>query len=299
MSESVNPEKSLLSQTREWLQQYDLRTRKSLGQHFLINAGILHNIIQTAALSPEDIVLEVGPGLGVLTRELVKKAGWVIAVELDSKLSEMLKQSLASCPNVSVINKDILEVEPLELMRQESNKFPQALAGQKRFKLVANLPYYITAPILRHFCEAELKPQEMVVMVQKEVAKNITAQPGELGILAISVQYYGKPQIAGYVPAGNFFPAPKVDSAILKITFYDRPPLEVTSEESFFKIVRAGFCAARKQIGNSLAQGLAMPKPEVLFLLEKAEVAQQRRAETLSLEEWARLERVFSEAKSQ
>jgi 16S rRNA (adenine1518-N6/adenine1519-N6)-dimethyltransferase len=299
MNESVNPEKSLLSQTREWLQQYDLRTRKSLGQHFLINAGILHNIIQTAALAPEDIVLEVGPGLGVLTRELVKKAGWVIAVELDSKLSEMLQQSLASCPNVSVINKDILEVEPLELIRQESIKFPQALAGQKGFKLVANLPYYITAPILRHFCEAELKPQEMVVMVQKEVAKNITAQPGELGILAISVQYYGKPQIAGYVPAGNFFPAPKVDSAILKITFYDRPPFEVTSEKSFFEIVRAGFCAARKQIGNSLAQGLAMPKPEVLSLLERAEVAQQRRAETLSLEEWARLERVFSEAKSQ
>ncbi len=297
MSEPAIPDKSLLAQTREWLKQYNLHARKRLGQHFLINPGILHNITRAAALTPEDIVLEIGPGLGVLTRELVKQAGWVLAVELDNSLCEILKKNLAAFRNISIINRDILEIEPAELIQQERSRFPPALAQVEKYKLVANLPYYITAPIIRHFCEARLKPQEMVIMVQKEVAKNITAEPGELSILAVSVQFYGKPQIAGYVPAGNFFPAPKVDSAILKVSVYEKPPFEVTAEESFFEIVRAGFCAARKQIGNSLAQGLDIPKAEVLSLLEKVGVAAQRRAETVSLEEWARMERVFSEAR--
>jgi 16S rRNA (adenine1518-N6/adenine1519-N6)-dimethyltransferase len=296
MTDFVTPEKSLLAQTREWLQQYDLHARKGLGQHFLVNPGVLKNIIQSAELSAEDVVLEIGPGLGVLTRELVNQAGWVIAIELDSKLCEMLRQTFASCPNISIINHDILNIEPLEIIQQEKAKFPSTLTFPQ-YKLVANLPYYITAPIIRHFCEARIKPQMMVIMVQKEVAKNIVAQPGDMGILAISVQFYGKPQIAGYVPAGNFYPAPKVDSAILKINLYPKPPFEVTSEHSFFEIVRAGFCAARKQIGNSLAQGLDMPKPEVLCLLDKAGVKPQKRAETLSLEEWARMERIFSEAR--
>ncbi len=133
-------------------------------------------------------------------------------------------------------------------------------------------------------------------MVQKEVAKNIVAQPGDLSILAISVQYYGKPEIVGYVPAGNFYPVPKVDSAILKITMYPEPPVKVTGEKSFFKIVRAGFCARRKQVANSLAQGLDIPKAEVLSLMQKAGVSPQKRPETLTLEEWARLEKIFTEA---
>jgi 16S rRNA (adenine1518-N6/adenine1519-N6)-dimethyltransferase len=299
MTDFVTPEKSLLTQTREWLQQYDLHARKGLGQHFLINSGVLRSITQAAELSPEDVVLEIGPGLGVLTRELVNQAGWVITVELDNKLTEILRKTFDSSRNISIINQDILDIEPMEIIQQERIKFPAPLHGQDNYKLVANLPYYITAPIIRHFCEARLKPKMMVIMVQKEVAKNIVAQPGEMGILAISVQFYGKPQIAGYVPAGNFYPVPKVDSAILKILLYAKPPVEVSSEKSFFEIVRAGFCAKRKQIGNSLAQGLDMPKPEVLCLLEKAEVAPQKRAETLSLEEWARLERIFTEARNQ
>jgi 16S rRNA (adenine1518-N6/adenine1519-N6)-dimethyltransferase len=298
MIEPTQPNKSLLAQTRELLQQHDLHTRKRLGQHFLVNSGILKDITQAAGLSREDVVLEIGPGLGVLTQELVTQAGWVIAIELDTRLAETLHQTMDSCRNISIINQDVLETEPLELIQQEKPKFPSTLSGAEKYKLVANLPYYITAPIIRHFCEARLKPQVMVIMVQKEVAKNIVAQPGELSILAISVQFYGKPQIVGYVPAGNFYPVPKVDSAILKISLYSEPPVEVTGEESFFHIVRAGFCAARKQIGNSLAQGLDMPKPEVLCLVEKAGVSSQKRAETLSLEEWARLERIFSEARN-
>jgi 16S rRNA (adenine1518-N6/adenine1519-N6)-dimethyltransferase len=290
-------EKSLLSRTKDLLREYGLQARKGLGQHFLVNSGILNMITGAAELSPSDLVLEVGPGIGILTRELVGQAGWVIAVELDTRLAEMVKETLLPESNFSIINTDVLKVEPLELIQQEKGKFPAAIADPLNYKLVANIPYYITQPIIRHFCEAKLKPRIMVIMVQKEVAKNIVAQPGDLSLLAISVQYYGKPEIVGYVPARNFYPAPKVDSAILKITMYPKPPLIVTAEKSFFKIVRAGFCARRKQVANSLAQGLDIPKPEVLSLMEKAEVIPQKRPETLTLEEWAHLEKIFTEAK--
>jgi 16S rRNA (adenine1518-N6/adenine1519-N6)-dimethyltransferase len=292
-----NPQRSLLTQTRELLERFDLRAKKRLGQHFLINTGILKNILKAAEIVPSDLILEVGPGLGILTGELVQAAGWVCAIELDTKLAELLQQTLAGCQNISIINQDVLEIEPLDLILKEKQRFPEVITEPKKYKLVANLPYYITAPIIRHFCEARLKPQVMVIMVQKEVAQNIVAQPGDLGILAISVQFYGKPEIVSYVPAGNFYPAPKVDSAILKIEVYPQPQFRVSSEEGFFKIVRAGFCAARKQVGNSLAQGLDIPKLEVLSLLEQAGVAPQKRAETLNIEEWARLENIFSEAK--
>jgi 16S rRNA (adenine1518-N6/adenine1519-N6)-dimethyltransferase len=296
-NDEKDAEKSLLHRTKDLLREYGLQARKGLGQHFLVNSGILNMITGAAELSPSDLVLEVGPGIGVLTHELVGQAGWVIAVELDTRLAEMVKETLLPESNFSIINTDVLKVEPLELIQQEKGKFPAAIADPLNYKLVANLPYYITQPIIRHFCEAKLKPRIMVIMVQKEVAKNIIAQPGDLSLLAISVQYYGKPEIVGYVPARNFYPAPKVDSAILKITMYPKPPLIVTSEKSFFKIVRAGFCARRKQVANSLAQGLDIPKPEVLSLMEKTEVIPQKRPETLTLEEWAHLEKIFTEAK--
>lgn len=295
MVDSGTPEKSLLSQARELLQQHDLKAKKRLGQHFLINSGVLKKILQAANLSPSDLVLEIGPGLGVLTRQLVARAGYVIAVELDTQLANLLVETFSISKNVSVINKDILEVEPLDLIQTEQAKFPSGIPDPLSYKLVANLPYYITAPILRHFCEAKLKPCTMVVMVQKEVARNIVARPGEMSILAISIQFYGQPRIIDIVPAGNFYPPPRVDSAILKIDLYPHPPLAVSSEAAFFKIVRAGFCAARKQIANSLAQGLDIPKAEVLSLLQKAGLSPQRRAEDLSLEDWANLERIIFE----
>jgi 16S rRNA (adenine1518-N6/adenine1519-N6)-dimethyltransferase len=297
MIESSSPKsESLLSQTRFLLDHYDLQAKKGLGQHFLVNSGILKNITRAADLAPSDLVLEVGPGIGVLTHALVELAGWVIAVELDTPMAEALKETLKPHENYSIFNRDILDIEPGELILQEKAKFPPALAGRTDYKLVANLPYYITQPIIRHFCEAKLKPKMMIIMVQKEVAQNIVAKPGDLRILAISVQFYGKPEIMGYVPAGNFFPVPKVDSAILKISLYPEPRYKVTGEKHFFKIVRAGFCATRKQIANSLAQGLGLPKPEVIALLEKAGVAPTLRPETLTLEEWASLERIFAGA---
>jgi 16S rRNA (adenine1518-N6/adenine1519-N6)-dimethyltransferase len=298
LTDSSSSERSLLSQAKELLQQYQMHARKGLGQNFLVNSSILDKITQAAALSSSDLVIEVGPGLGVLTRQLIDRSGHVIAVEVDPHMIEILQNTLGSVPNLSLIQRDILEVEPLDLVLQESPRFASNISPPYQYKLVANLPYYITQPILRHFCEARLKPSMMVVMLQKEVAKNIVAKPGDLSILAISIQFYGKPQIVAVVPAGNFYPAPKVDSAILKIEMYSQTAVQVTSEENFFRTVRAGFCAARKQLANSLSQGLELPKMEVLSLMQKAKVEPQKRAETLTLEEWARLEKVFYEVKN-
>ena len=277
---------SLLAQTRRLLRRFDLKARKGLGQHFLIDREVLELITSAAELTPADVIVEVGPGLGALTRELARQAGWVIAIELDDKLAALLKQTLASFNNVTIINDDVLKIEPGAWLKEQKVRFP--------YKIVANLPYYITSPVLRHFLEASAKPQMMIVMVQKEVAEAIVAKPGEMSLLSVSIQFYGEPRIISYVPAQCFYPAPKVDSAILRIDPYPQPTLAVTDVGSFFDLVRAGFTAPRKQIANSLAQGLGLPKGEVLSLLEKADVVSQRRAETLTLGEWAQLWRVFT-----
>jgi 16S rRNA (adenine1518-N6/adenine1519-N6)-dimethyltransferase len=175
-----------------------------------------------------------------------------------------------------------LQLDPREL-----------LEGRRNYKVVANLPYYIAAPILRHFLEASLKPSLMVVMVQKEVGQSIAAAPGDMSILGISVQLYGKPTIVDYVPAQSFYPQPKVDSAIVRIDVYPKPAVEVADIAGFFEIVKAGFSAPRKQIRNSLTLGLQVTSAEVVELLEQADIAPKRRPETLSLEEWAKLYRAF------
>jgi 16S rRNA (adenine1518-N6/adenine1519-N6)-dimethyltransferase len=285
----------LLTQTKRLLRHFDLKVKKRLGQHFLIDGEVLRLIISAAELTPEDIVLEIGPGLGILTKELAKKAGWVIAVELDSKLASVLKQTLASFPNVTIINEDILHLDPPTLLAKAKVKSPPPIT----YKVVANLPYYITSPVLRHFLEASPKPKTMIVMVQKEVAQAIVAEPGQHSVLSISIQFYGKPRIISYVPARSFYPAPEVDSAILRIDLHPQPLLPVTSEGSFFELVRAGFAASRKQIVNSLVQSLGLPKTEILTRLERAGIIPQRRAETLTLEEWARLWQVFTQAREE
>lgn len=276
---------SLLSQTKRLLRQFDLKARKRLGQHFLIDEGVLSLIVGTAELSPTDVVVEVGPGLGILTKELASRAGRVIAIELDDKLAALLKQTLASFSNVTIVNDDVLGLEPKDLLK-----------GQRvGYKVVANLPYYITSPVLSHFLEASAKPQTMIVMVQKEVAEAIAAEPGRMSLLSVSVQFYGEPRIISRVPAQSFYPVPKVDSAILRIDLYSQPAVAVADEGSFFELVRAGFATPRKQLVNSLAQGLGLAKAEVLTLLERADIESRRRAETLTLEEWARLRRIFEE----
>ncbi len=291
VSEERSSQPSLIVQTRRLLHQHGLRARKGLAQHYLVDEGALQKSVKAAEISPRDIIIEVGPGLGVLTRELASRAGRVVAIELDEQLAAILKQTLGGL-NVTIVNEDVLKVDPAAL---DELKGGHPSPG---YKVVANLPYYITAPVLRHFLEATVKPRVMVLMVQKEVAQSISAKPGEMSILSVSVQFYGRPQIIGDVPARSFYPAPKVDSAILRIDVYDEQLVAVADKGVFFEVVRAGFSAARKQLANSLAQGLGLSKADAMALLERAGVDSRRRAETLSLEEWARLWQEFKERRA-
>jgi 16S rRNA (adenine1518-N6/adenine1519-N6)-dimethyltransferase len=268
---------------RGQLHRLGTRAKKGLGQHFLVDRSVLEKIISAAELEPSDTVIEVGPGLGILTGELVKRAGEVIAIEVDSKLASSLQKRLSKFTNLTVINADVLQLNLQKLIYRKKN-----------YKVVANLPYYIAAPILRHFLEASPKPGLMVVMVQKEVGQSIVAAPGDMSILGISVQLYGRPAIVDYVPAQSFHPQPRVDSAIVRIDVYPKPAVNLTDIASFFEIVKAGFSAPRKQIRNSLALGLQLTSAEAEELLRKADIKSQRRPETLSLEEWANLHRAFS-----
>ncbi len=286
--------KSLLAQTRRLLRQSNLRARKGLGQHFLVDEAVLETITSAAELTPGDVIMEIGPGLGILTGELARQAGLVIAIELDRKLAAILEQTLSSFGNVTIINDDVLKIDPAALLQEQKTKLPSAVNTPFNYKVVANLPYYITSPVLRHFLEASAKPQIMVVMVQKEVAEAIVARPGQMSVLSISVQFYGEPRIISYVPAGCFYPAPEVDSAILRIDVYPQPAVAVGDRDSFFELVRAGFTASRKQIVNSLTQGLGLSKTEILSLLKEVSIVPQRRAETLTLDEWAQLWQVYT-----
>jgi 16S rRNA (adenine1518-N6/adenine1519-N6)-dimethyltransferase len=278
---------SLTQTTKRLLASLDARAKKSLGQHFLIDSGILRKIVDAADLSPQQTVIEVGPGLGVLTSELAKRAGRVIAVELDDVLSGLLDKTLSWADNLTVVHEDVLKITPSALLGKA------AIPAGMEYKVVANLPYYITSAVLRHFLEGDARPTMMVVMVQREVARTITAAPGEMSLLSVAVQFYGEARIVGRVSAHSFYPAPKVDSAILKIRLHPQAFIDPSQTDSFFKIVRAGFCANRKQLVNSLSQGLSVTKEMVRPVLVKAEIEPMRRAETLTIPEWVKLWRVF------
>ena len=270
------------TKAKSLLGQFGLRAKKGLGQHFLVDSRALGRVVAAADLTPEDTVIEVGPGLGVLTQELVQRAGRVIAIEADSEMVSALGEIVARSPNLTVIHGDIMQMDPVSLL-------PSPNAIPTCYKVVANIPYYITSAVLRHFLEASRQPTLMVVMVQKEVGKAIVAQPGDMSLLAVSIQFYGKPSIVARVPARSFYPAPKVDSVILRVDVFEKPPVSVRSSRAFFDTVRAGFSAPRKQLRNSLAQGLAVSTQETAGLLQQAGIDARRRAETLSIEEWGRL----------
>ena len=255
---------------------------------------MLERILWAAELGPEDVVVEVGPGLGILTKKLSEHANKVIAVEIDSKLVRMLRKRLSSLSNVKIIHGDILKVAPRQLLEDVIASEAKQSQLAPRYKVVANLPYYITSPVLRHFLEAQLQPSMMVVMVQKEVGEAIAATSGKMSLLSVRTQFYSKPSIITYVPAENFYPPPKVDSLVLRLDVYSKPPIKVSDFAGFFDIVICGFSSPRKQLRNSLAQSLEIPPSEVALLLEKAKIEATRRAETLSLEEWKRLWEVFA-----
>lgn len=287
------PKHSPRSEIKRLLHSLGLRAKKSLGQHFLVDKRVLQRIITAAELSSQDTVIEVGAGLGILTRELGRKAGKVLAVEIDARLASALSHHLSSLPSVRVINADILQTDPATLLAAEDAGAKQA-EGKVRYKVVANLPYYITSPVLRHFLEASLKPRLMVVMVQQEVGEAIVAPPGKLSLLAVSVQFYAQPSIVTRVAAESFYPQPKVDSVVLRLDLRDQPSVKVPDISCFFQLVRAGFTAPRKQLANSLAQGLGFSSREMAALLQQAGIDPRRRAETLSLEEWAAVGEVLS-----
>ncbi|UCG84709.1 MAG: ribosomal RNA small subunit methyltransferase A [Dehalococcoidia bacterium] len=284
-----NSRESSLARVRSQLRRLRITALKELGQHFLVDNTVLETIISASELSPSDVVVEVGPGLGILTEELVKRAGRTIAVEIDTRLATALNERFPDTVNLTVVNADMLDLEPVDLVGG------RAADGERspHYKVVANLPYYVALPILRHFLEASLKPALLVVMVQKEVAENIVAEPGALSLMGVSVQLYGKATIMGYVPAQSFYPQPKVDSAIVRIDVYPEPAVDVKDVSGFFEVVKAGFSAPRKQIRNSLALGLELDAVEVLNVLTQAGIDPHRRPQTLSLEEWAALQRAL------
>ncbi len=266
------------------LATHNMRPNKSFGQNFLIDREILNKIVEAAEIEPEDAILEVGSGTGVLTRELAKRARRVVAVELERDMLALLEKTTQSYTNVELVARNLLFLDPVEIFEQ------------RPYKLVANLPYYITAPTFRHFLESANAPQIIVVMVQLEVAQRIIAEPGDLSLLAVSVQFYGQPRIMAQVSAKAFFPAPKVDSAILRIDVKPQAPLQGEERNRFFRVVQAGFQERRKQLHNLLTHGLHHKNEEVKAWLAAAKIEANRRAETLSIEEWLRLWRTIEEA---
>jgi 16S rRNA (adenine1518-N6/adenine1519-N6)-dimethyltransferase len=264
-----------------------IRPRKRLGQHFLTDPRILESIAAAADVTPTDSVLEIGPGLGHLTRVLAVHARRVVAVELDAELAARLESELAGTPNVTIVRGDILAREPIEWMKES-----KARAGRtdvSRFKVVANLPYYITSAILRHLLEAPQKPSTIVVMVQREVAQRMLARPPAMNLLAVSVQFFAQVHLVRTIAPGAFYPRPKVESAVVRLDVRDKPLLEVQDTKQFFQIVHAGFGERRKQLRNSLAHGLGLRPQAAEHLLARAQIDPVRRAETLSLDEWGRL----------
>ena len=252
--------------------------KKSLAQNFLVDRRIVSRIIAAAELAPDDIALEIGPGRGILTRPIAERAASLTAVELDDNLAAALTTEFAAQPHVRIVHADAREVD-----------IPSIVPGDAPYKLIANLPYYAAQPIIRRFLEAERKPALMVVMVQREVARSMTAAPGDMSILSVATQLYGKPRIVSSVPPRAFRPAPKVTSAVVRIDVYEQPALALDFIDAFFTLVRAGFSAPRKQIHNCLQQGLSIPRADAEAMLTEAAIDPRRRPQTLSLDDWGSL----------
>jgi len=267
------------------LRSHGFRARKSLGQNFLVVDSIGEAIIEAAALAADDTVLEVGPGLGALTEKLAAGAGRVIAVELDGGLVSRLRKKLAVYHNVTIVHADILKQDLHSLVEDSS------------YKVVANIPYYITSPILRYFTRADKRPELMIIMMQEEVAREVTAPEGKMGFLAVSMRLFSKPEIILRVPAASFYPVPKVDSAVVKFNMLPAPALNIADIEGFFDLVHCGFSSPRKQLRNSLAIGLKIEAAGAESILRRARIDPGRRPGSLSLEEWSALYLAAGEGK--
>lgn len=259
------------------LKDYGLFPKKGLGQNFLVDDTYLQRIVEAAGVDAQDEVLEIGAGLGSLTRYLAVSAAKVCAVEMDSRFMPVLKKVLKDFSNVTLVNADMMKTDP------------GACVSSSGYLVVANIPYYITSALIRHLLEAEAKPARMALTIQKEVAQRICAKPGDLSLLALSVQVFGSPRVALAIPAGAFYPAPKVDSAVLIVELLEKPliPQELLAE--FFSLAKSAFSHKRKMLHNALAGYAGLGGAGATRLLEMAGIEPDRRAQTLSLEEWGRL----------
>ncbi len=259
---------------RALMRSLGLSPQKGFGQNFLTSETVLRRIVAAGELQASDIVIEVGPGLGYLTAQLIGLAGQVIAIEIDRGLVQRLRRIFAGTSNLEIVDRDVLKIEPGEL------------TGGRPYKVIANLPYYITTAALRHFLErSALRPTLLVIMVQREVGDRMLARPGDLNLLAISVQVFGRPRLVTRVPPNAFYPQPKVDSVVLRVDVYPEPRI-ASPPDKFFKVVSAGFAMSRKQLHNSLAQRLWMPAGSAPVLLREIGIDPTRRPQTLTIEEW-------------
>ena len=305
--EDIQPIIARREVTARILQAFHLKADKNLGQNFLVEESVVNRIAKTAELTPEDTVLEIGPGIGTLTQALAMTGASVLSVELDKRLIPVLQETVGAYKNVRIVQGDILKVNIPEIIAEvkadqktagATGKVAEAESEMKQsdtFKVCANLPYYITTPIIMYLLEQKLPLERLVVMVQKEVAERMTAGPGgrEYGAISVAMQYYTEPKIAFIVKAGSFLPAPKVDSAVLVCKRRSTPPVDVPDEKTFFKVVAAAFSVRRKMLNNSLKNMGGLNGEQVKAWLDRAGIDGRRRAETLSLEEFAMLARTW------
>lgn len=274
---------SNISVIRDVLSRHGFSFSKGLGQNFLINPTVCPRMAEMGNAKPGWGIIEIGAGVGVLTAELARRADKVVCIEIDSRLLPVLDETLAEFDNIKIVNEDVLKVDLHKLIEQEFAGMPVAVC--------ANLPYYITSPIIMNLLEAHLPITSLTVMVQKEAAARLCAEPGsrEVGAVSIAVRYYSKPKILFQVSRGSFLPAPDVDSTVIRLDVRDHPPVEVGSEEQFFKVVRAAFSQRRKTLPNTLSAGLGIPKAQAIEMLEKAGIPTNLRAEQLTLDQFALL----------
>ncbi|NDJ60628.1 MAG: ribosomal RNA small subunit methyltransferase A [Chloroflexi bacterium] len=265
------------------LDSYQIHPKKSLGQNFLHDPNALEKIITVAELMPDDTVLEIGPGTGMLTARLAQAVRRVVTVEVDDRLHPVLDVQLATYRNIELIIADFLDTDVNALVKTDD------------YIVVANVPYYITSAILRHLLEATPRPRRIVLTVQIEVAERLVAQPGDMSLLAVSAQFYAQARIKARLNPAVFWPRPEVSSAVVRLDTYPQPPVAVPSEQAFFRVVRAGFGQKRKQLKNALGDGLGLDAAAAAALLERVGIDPRRRAETLSLEEWAALTRAHAD----
>lgn len=273
---------------KEIMQDYEFSFSKSLGQNFLIDGNVINKILEKSDINKKDYILEIGPGIGTLTRELSKKADKVVAVEIDKNLIPILNKTLSECENIEIVHGDILKVD--------LNKIFNEKLRNGNVKVIGNLPYYITTPIIMKLLEAKLPIDKIIVMVQKEVAVRMQSSPGnkDYGALSVAVQYYSKPQIIVNVPRHVFMPKPNVDSAVVVLDVYKSPVVDVIDEKKFFQVVKAAFGQRRKTLLNALAGGnLGLSKKEIKDILLKCDIDFRRRGETLELEEFAKISNAF------